>query len=262
MVKAGTERVWRALGDPTRRRLLDLLRDRPCTTGELCAPFKLSRFAVMKHLGVLQRARLVLVERRGRQRLNHLNAGPLREVYERWVNTWADKWAAAGTRLKQFAETGEAMGTMQAIEIKQEYRINAPVKRVWEALVKQTAKWWPREFCTSERTRAFIIEPHLGGRAYEDWGNGEGHQWYQVIGVESPRYLLMLGQVSAQYGGPAMTMLKLSLEADGKATVLQLHDNTFGQIGETLQGQTEGGWKLLFDGFKKYAERAKSPSRR
>jgi DNA-binding transcriptional ArsR family regulator len=258
MVKAGTERVWRALGDPTRRRLLDLLRDRPCTTGELCAPFKLSRFAVMKHLGVLQRARLVLVERRGRQRLNHLNAGPLREVYERWVNTWADKWAAAGTRLKQFAETGEAMGTMQAIEIKQEYRINAPVKRVWEALVKQTAKWWPRDFCSGKKTRAFIIEPRIGGRAYEDWGDGAGLQWYQVIGVDAPHYLHMLGQISDGTYGPAMTILKINLESDGKATVLRLLDKTFGQIGDTLLEQTHAGWKLLFDGFMKYVERRKS----
>lgn len=262
MVKAGTEHVWRALGDPTRRRLLDLLRDGPRTTGALCEPFRLSRFAVMKHLSVLQRARLVLVEKKGRERLNYLNAAPLREVYDRWVNSWADKWAQAGSRLKKFSETENAMGDMKAIEIKQEYRINAPVKRVWDALVKQTAEWWPRDFI-SKQARAFIIEPHVGGRAYEDWGDGQGLLWFNVLALDAGRELLLCGQLSPQYGGPATTMVKFTLEQDGDVAVLRLQDNTFGHIGEKLESSLSSGWEYMFNGFKKYVEtRVKSPSRR
>jgi len=79
------DRVWRALGDPTRRRILDLLRARPRTTGELAGEFEVSRFAVMKHLATLVDAGLVLAERRGRERFNHLNPVPIRAIYRRWI---------------------------------------------------------------------------------------------------------------------------------------------------------------------------------
>ncbi len=86
--RACTERdswVWRALGDPSRRRMLDLLRRRSRTTGSLAAEFDFTRFAVMKHLKILERAGLVVVERRGRERVNHLNPVPIQEIYRRWI---------------------------------------------------------------------------------------------------------------------------------------------------------------------------------
>jgi DNA-binding transcriptional ArsR family regulator len=99
------ERVWKALADGTRRALLDLLGVRGRTTGELCAAFpRLSRFAVMKHLRVLERARLVLRRREGRLAWNHLNAVPLRQVYERWVGPRASRAAEAMLALKRRAE--------------------------------------------------------------------------------------------------------------------------------------------------------------
>src|SRR2546426_761327 len=66
--------VWKALADPTRRAILDALRKGPRTTGDLCGRFDVTRFAVMKHLAVLEDAGLVLARRQGRERWNHLNA--------------------------------------------------------------------------------------------------------------------------------------------------------------------------------------------
>src|ERR1700722_19137430 len=99
--------VWRALASPWRRRLLDQLRNAPATTGELAAQLpELSRFAVMQHLGVLVEAGVVLTERRGRERVNHLNPVPLREWYERWVQPMADAGAAELLALKRSLERG------------------------------------------------------------------------------------------------------------------------------------------------------------
>jgi DNA-binding transcriptional ArsR family regulator len=92
--------VWRALADPTRRRLLDLLKDGPRTTGDLCERFPVSRFAIMKHLAMLERAGLVIVERRGRERWNHLNAVPIQQIYERWISGYQAFWASSLLRLK------------------------------------------------------------------------------------------------------------------------------------------------------------------
>src|SRR4051794_26681816 len=97
--------AWRALADPTRRRILDELRDGPRTTGDLCRPFETTRFAIMKHLAVLEAAGLVLVRRQGRERWNHLNAVPIRQIYERWVRPHQARWAETLVNLKGHIET-------------------------------------------------------------------------------------------------------------------------------------------------------------
>lgn len=81
-----TDLVFRALADPTRRRLLDLLNaDDAQTLGELCAHLDVTRQAVTQHLDVLEAAQLVVTSRRGREKLHFLNPVPLQEIYERWI---------------------------------------------------------------------------------------------------------------------------------------------------------------------------------
>ncbi|MGJ8635849.1 MAG: ArsR/SmtB family transcription factor [Phycisphaerales bacterium] len=97
--------TFRALADPTRRAIMDLLKDGPKTTTQLVSAFpSMTRFGVMKHLGVLEEAELVISRKEGRTRWNHLNAVPLRLIYERWVSTYEDHWAGSLTRLKQTVE--------------------------------------------------------------------------------------------------------------------------------------------------------------
>ena len=97
--------VWKALADPTRRTLLDALRRGPRTTGELSSLFEMTRFGVMKHLRALEEAGLVLVERRGRERWNHLNPAPIRAIYRRWIRPFEEMDADRLLRLKRTAET-------------------------------------------------------------------------------------------------------------------------------------------------------------
>jgi DNA-binding transcriptional ArsR family regulator len=97
--------VFKALSDATRRALLDALRDGPRTTGELCSMHpEMSRFGVMSHLKVLEEAGLVLVEREGRTRWNHLNPVPFREVVARWVRPIAQAPADELIALRSAAE--------------------------------------------------------------------------------------------------------------------------------------------------------------
>ena len=92
--------IWRALADPTRRAILDLLRDGPKTSGVLADHFPTSRFAVRKHLNRLESAGLVVVRWHGRERWNYLNVVPLRAAYERWVTPYQALWASKLTSLK------------------------------------------------------------------------------------------------------------------------------------------------------------------
>jgi DNA-binding transcriptional ArsR family regulator len=97
--------VFKALADPTRRALLDALRDGPRTTGDLCGMHpEMSRFGVMSHLKQLEDAGLILVERVGRTRWNHLNPVPFREVVARWVHPIAGAPADELIRLRAVAE--------------------------------------------------------------------------------------------------------------------------------------------------------------
>ena len=93
--------IFKALADQRRRKLLDLLRDQPKTTSELCDHFKsLDRCTVMQHLGVLERAGLIIVKKKGRFRWNYLNVVPIREIYDRWINQYASPSVEVLTRLK------------------------------------------------------------------------------------------------------------------------------------------------------------------
>jgi DNA-binding transcriptional ArsR family regulator len=82
--------IFKALADSRRREILDLLKDQPKTTGDICSNFKsLDRCTVMQHLGVLEKAGLVIVKKEGKFRWNYLDAVPIREIYDRWINQYA-----------------------------------------------------------------------------------------------------------------------------------------------------------------------------
>jgi DNA-binding transcriptional ArsR family regulator len=98
--------VWKALSDPTRRAILDFLRDGSRTTTEIVEAFPhLTRFGVMKHLDVLRQAQLVHTREDGRQRVNSLNVTPIRQIYERWVGPFQELWSSELLRIKDLAES-------------------------------------------------------------------------------------------------------------------------------------------------------------
>ncbi|MHB8571823.1 MAG: ArsR/SmtB family transcription factor [Candidatus Dormibacteria bacterium] len=103
------DEVFRALADPTRRRLLDRLRERDGQTlGELCGHLSadMTRFGVMKHLRVLEGAHLVVTRRAGREKHHYLNPVPIRQIHDRWISNYAEGFASALGALKSELEGG------------------------------------------------------------------------------------------------------------------------------------------------------------
>jgi DNA-binding transcriptional ArsR family regulator len=95
------DKVFKALSAETRRQILDLLRDEPRTTGALCDRFPpLDRCTVMQHLRVLEDADLVIAQRAGRVRWNHLNPLPIKHIHDRWIGPYAGNAVALLDRLK------------------------------------------------------------------------------------------------------------------------------------------------------------------
>lgn len=100
--------VFRALADPTRRFLLDLLFARDGRTlTELESELEMTRFGVMKHLRVLEEANLVVTRRSGREKLHFLNPVPIRLIHDRWIDKFTESQVAALTDLKAELENRE-----------------------------------------------------------------------------------------------------------------------------------------------------------
>ncbi len=98
--------VFKALADSRRREILDLLKASARTTGELCDHFAetLNRCTVMQHIGVLEKAGLLICVREGRQRWNHLNITPFKELHDRWISPYATHAVSVLSQLKRDLE--------------------------------------------------------------------------------------------------------------------------------------------------------------
>jgi DNA-binding transcriptional ArsR family regulator len=99
------DRVFKALADSNRRKLLDLLRaDNGRTLGDLCRHLDMSRQAATKHLKLLEGANLVVTVWRGREKLHYLNPVPIHEIYERWIGKFERSRLRALYDIKQELE--------------------------------------------------------------------------------------------------------------------------------------------------------------
>jgi DNA-binding transcriptional ArsR family regulator len=104
-VVTDTDKVFKALADPSRRRLLDLLHaENGQTLGELCAHLDMTRQAVTKHLVLLEDANLVVTVWRGREKLHYLNPMPITEIFDRWVGKYERRQVRALADLKKALE--------------------------------------------------------------------------------------------------------------------------------------------------------------
>ena len=105
-VEDGTPDVFRAIADPTRRALIDRLRDGPQSVNALAAPFAMSRPAISKHLRILRESGLVTESLVGRERLYRLRPETLKPV-DSWILTYRRFWQGQLDALKRYMETPE-----------------------------------------------------------------------------------------------------------------------------------------------------------
>lgn len=239
------EAVFRALADPTRRRLLDRLFERDGRSlGELTEATGMTRFGVAKHLRLLEDARLVTTRRAGREKLHYLNPVPIQEIGERWISKYAGPFVSAMTGLKR-----ELEGVQMA----------AP-KYVYEIYIQTTPdKLW-RAITDPEQTYRYFH----GTRVQSDWKPGSSIQYRQddgnnaiegeVLEVEAPRRLVHSFRFPNNNDAP--TRVTWEITPMGDVCRLALTHEDFAGETETWNGVSKG-WAPIIDSLKTLLETGK-----
>lgn len=140
-------------------------------------------------------------------------------------------------------------------EVVVEVAVRAPRARVWKALTRGIAAWWPRGFWTLRGTRRIVLEPRLGGRFYEDAGGGQGLVWYFVTALVRNEWILLSGEMSDAHGGPCRNLLSIRLESEGGRTVVRLRETLYGRVTAKARRSMTEGWTALLGRLRAHAER-------
>ena len=237
-----TAPLWRALADPTRRRILDLLRARPRITGEIASEFAVSRIAVMRHLEVLAEAGVVTSRKRGRERWHYLNAVPLERLHERWHDPLAAGWASGLLRIQRNVEQGEGQRvkpTDLAIDLALDVAIDGTPAEVFSALARDPGGWWGHPFLRSDAT-GVTLEARLGGLLLEHWSEG-GAVIAAVTGWQEDRHLTLSGP----FHHVAFGVATFDLTPTDSGTLLKFSFRAVGVFDPEIAEAMPSGWNEL-----------------
>jgi uncharacterized protein YndB with AHSA1/START domain len=238
--------VFRALADPTRRSLLDeLFKEDGQTLSALEGRLPITRFGVMKHLRILERAGLVVTRRSGREKLHFLNPVPIRLVHDRWVSKFAAPWAAALTDIKHRLEDKTMMKVF-------EIYIKTTPERLWEAITN------------TEMRAKYTFGVHLNS----DWTAGSSYRAVagpETVGpnmpisegenleVNPPRRLVQSFRAlwSDDVKSEGTSRVTWEIEPVGDSCRLTV---THDQLREGANEELFGGWPMVLSGLKTLLE--------
>jgi DNA-binding transcriptional ArsR family regulator len=251
--------LFKALAHPIRIDIVDQLKLAPLTTGELSEKYKVSRYAIMKHLTVLVEANLILTRKKGKYRLNYLNTVPLQDLYNRWVSQYDAPHANSLLQLKNLVEGREESKMEQtkdlklsSFQIEQEITIQAKKETVFKALTEDIDKWW--KFRLGGEESKLYFEPRFAGLFYERWGNGDGAVWGTVTFFKENEeirlngLLGMKGSVNSSYG--------YKLIGNEDKTIIQLTHHAAGLLEPHWEEAHKHGWnELLGQHLKEFIEK-------
>ena len=235
------DEVFRALADPTRRAILDaLFVEDGQTLGALEARFDMSRFGVMKHLGILEEARLVIARRRGREKLHFLNPVPIRLMHDRWTSKYAEPWTAALSDLKTELER-----TMEKVF---EIYIRTTPERLWQAITDPEMR---SVYSFGNRIESDFTEgssyTQTNPKANAPLGDGVN------LVVDAPRKLVqsMVARWSDEVASEGTTRITWEIEQVGDSCRLVV---THDELREGANEELYGGWPMILSGLKTLLE--------
>ena len=233
--------IFKALADPTRRSLLDaLFQEDGQTLTALEARFEMTRFAVMKHLKLLEEAGLVVTRRQGREKLHFLNPVPIRLVHDRWVSKYSLPVVAGLSDLKS--------------------RLENPMQKIYEIYIRTTPeRLW--EAITDSEIRS---KYNFGARVTSDWTPGSRFEMAapgapgllgegEILEADPPRRLVqtMVALWSDEVKREGTTRVTWEIEPVGDSCRLVV---THDQLRENANDELYGGWPMILSGLKTWLE--------
>lgn len=245
------ESVFRALADPSRRRLLDLLFERDGRTlTELESELPMTRFGVMKHLHVLEDAGLITTRKVGRERYHYLNAVPIQLISDRWINKYSAVRASALADLKTILEGGNVMTADSKPRLVNHIIIKAPQERVWEAITKPefTSRYY---YGSSLKTNLTVGSPFT----YHMQDGSPIIEGEVVLSDPPTRLVHTYHSLWPPMNEDAPTKVTWELESmpGGVTKVTVVHEDFQGET-TTYQGLQSGGWTWILSSMKTLLE--------
>ncbi len=230
--------VWRALFHPTRRQIVRLLQEKSRTTGELSNFFDVTRYAVMKHLRVLEQADLIRIRREGRLRWNVLNKERLKEIPADYL-----KNLHSGQLGK---DDEQELAELEAGVTSLDYTVSLPVsaKSVYEAFLHHINSWWPGR---NRPGTKMILEPFVGGRFYKALDDeGAGMLLGFITSLRPNEEIRILGPMDTT-DRAATSTVHIRLKEQDKHTHIHLSHRTVGEVDESLIPDYTNHWQQRLD---------------
>ena len=234
--------IFKALSDPTRRALLDSLRDKGGQSlTELEAGLGMTRFGVMKHLKVLEDAKLVVTRKEGRFKYHYLNALPIQEVADRWMAPYAKPLARFALDLKNSLEGTRPMANKPDFVL--ETYIRTTPKELWDAIVNP------------DKTQLYYygsrVSPLQKGSPFR-YVDPEGKSMLDGEVIDMVPEKRLETTFIPGWGDAQKTRVVYELEPMGEVVKLTLTHYEIDKAGGAAEG-----WQLIFAGLKTYLETGK-----
>ena len=246
----GEDPVFRAMADPTRRLLLDSLFERDGRTlGELRSQVPdMTRFGVMKHLGVLEQAGLITTRKVGREKLHFLNPVPIQLIHDRWVSKYTRRTEALADLKSALEQEGDRMES--AVQTEQVYQvfIKATPEQIWDAITKPE---FTAQYFYGARIENSPERHHSRGPDGSEWGDSPTYEF-------DPPKRLVHGWKSlydpdlAQEEESRVTW-EIEPEEGGYSKLTVTHDR-LENAPKTAESVSGAGWMMVLSGLKTLLE--------
>ena len=242
--------IWAALADSKRRQIINLLEEKPRTTSELSEYFDVSRFAVMKHLKVLEQANLIKIEREGRKRWNFLNADLVHFLRTKLADDDGPYRLVdiLGLFPGQIPTASTASLPADPIEIEICLLLQASPSQVFEALTIGIDAWWGQRASASSQVH---LEPYVNGRFYEAFdAAGKGILYATITSIKQDEGIRLRGtseltELIARSVAPD-NFVQVTLEPQDNATLFSLSHRIVG-VDKTTRDVCDHRWFTLLN---------------
>jgi uncharacterized protein YndB with AHSA1/START domain/DNA-binding transcriptional ArsR family regulator len=259
------DEVFKALADPSRRRLLDSLNARNGQTlRELCTGLDMARQSVSKHLAVLEEAGLVTTSWRGREKLHYLDAAPINAIAERWISRYDRRRASALADLKTALEDGNMAGSNDFVYTTY---IDTTPERLWQALTEPAfterywglaleSDWkagstvtWKVNGATIEDPEQVVLESEPGRRLAYTW-HSFTPEFAKAVGLDA--------EDVARAAQEPRSKVTFDIEPHGQTVKLTVVHGGF-EPGGAVRDLISQGWPEVLSGLKTLLETGERP---